>query len=326
MARGDPKCSQEPKPNVITALLNETDYSSFWHLGDIAYDLHSDGGTRGDLYMKHIEPLASSRPYMTVAGNHELFRNFEHYLHHFLMPEPSLYYSVQIGAATFLVLNTELNRSNADKYKKYASFLEKSLLTYSRWLNAELHRINLNRHQVPWLIVLGHRPLYCSKNEHSEMITRVCELQAEEMRRMYEALFKLHKVDLYIAGHLHLYERTLPVYRGEVRGNYSLDDEVFVDIEAPIHVVNGVAGNLEGREIVFNVTETPNNFTAVLSEALGYGRLTVHNQSHLEYTQYAFGETQFDPVEVELLPSRRVEDHFWVVKSDRRRLSDKLAE
>lgn len=320
LAKGDPKYSSEPKPNILKALQNESDYSSIWHLGDIAYDLHSDEGLRGDIFMRDIEPLASLKPYMTIPGNHELFNEFSHYSHHFIMPgHRSQYYSLQMGHATILVINTELNKSNAKKYPQYNKYLKKALVAQVQWLNTELKRIDKLRHRVPWLVVMGHRPLYCSRNKYSEMITRVCVKQANEMRKMFELLFKKHHVDLYISGHLHLYERTLPVFMHRAQGNYSNNDDVFVDLEVPIHIVNGVAGNLEGRDIVFNVTDTPNNFTAVLSESLGYGRLTCHNASHLEYTQYSFGETQFDHDDDLLWQSRRVEDQFWLIKSENMR-------
>ena len=41
------------------------------HVGDIGYDLHTDNGTVGDIFMRSMEPMVSTIPYMVIAGNHE---------------------------------------------------------------------------------------------------------------------------------------------------------------------------------------------------------------------------------------------------------------
>lgn len=42
-----------------------------FHVGDIAYNLDSYDGEVGDEFLRMIQPIASSIPYMTVVGNHE---------------------------------------------------------------------------------------------------------------------------------------------------------------------------------------------------------------------------------------------------------------
>ena len=54
-------------------------YDGVLAVGDFAYDLQDDGGHRGDLYMRMLEPLAASLPFMTCPGNHEAPSNFSHY-------------------------------------------------------------------------------------------------------------------------------------------------------------------------------------------------------------------------------------------------------
>lgn len=45
-----------PKLNIPLPLSEETkEYWSIWHLGDIAYDLRSDNGKRGDAFLNDIE-------------------------------------------------------------------------------------------------------------------------------------------------------------------------------------------------------------------------------------------------------------------------------
>jgi predicted phosphodiesterase len=57
------------------------------HLGDLAYDLHSDKGARGDAFLRQIEPIAAYVPFLTVAGNHEEDgANYTNYVNRFNMP------------------------------------------------------------------------------------------------------------------------------------------------------------------------------------------------------------------------------------------------
>lgn len=60
---------------------------------------------------------------------------------------------------------------------------------------------------------------------------------AEVLRGQVESVF-LGKADAILASHMHGYERTQPVFNSTVQGNGT----------APIHLVNGAAGNREGNE------------------------------------------------------------------------------
>jgi 3',5'-cyclic AMP phosphodiesterase CpdA len=70
-----------------------------------------------------------------------------------------------------------------------------------KWLEAEFPKVN--RSETPWLIVLMHAPWYNSYNYHY--------MEGETMRVMYEPWFVKYKVDLVFAGHVHAYERTVPI-------------------------------------------------------------------------------------------------------------------
>jgi acid phosphatase type 7 len=61
----------------------------------------------------------------------------------------------------------------------------------------------VNRSETPWPIVLMHAPCYNSYNYHY--------MEGESMRVMYEPWFVKYKVDLVFAGHVHAYERTVPI-------------------------------------------------------------------------------------------------------------------
>jgi hypothetical protein len=311
------KYTRTPKPHILDALLKEEAYSSIWHLGDLAYDLHTDNGRRGDQFLRDIEPLVARVPYMVVPGNHEFKRRFKHLSARFRMPTPkhkNLFYSMQIGKAYVIVVNTELGKWSLTNLREAEWVLKKQRSQHS-WLGKELTKANKLRALFPWVIVMGHKPLYCAPNEASKMIRKVCGRQAPEIRREFEGLFMEHKVDLYLAGHVHLYERMLPVYNWTVVGDFN-DTRVLVQPQAPVYIINGVAGNLEDEQVIFNVTDTPNDFTVAMSESLGYGKLHVINSTHLRYEQLAFGRTQFDGVDELLWTTRRIEDEFWIVKAN----------
>jgi phosphodiesterase/alkaline phosphatase D-like protein len=75
------------------------------HVGDFAYDMYEDNGTRGDLFMEQIEPIASMIPYMTCPGNHEYHYNFSNYKGRFSNSMPGdagdLFYTFTIGPVRF---------------------------------------------------------------------------------------------------------------------------------------------------------------------------------------------------------------------------------
>ena len=51
------------------------------HLGDVAYDLRFNNGTTEDQFMRNIEQLAASVPYMVNHGNHEVTEpSLAHYI------------------------------------------------------------------------------------------------------------------------------------------------------------------------------------------------------------------------------------------------------
>ena len=84
-----------------------------------------------------------------------------------------------------------------------------------------------------WTIALGHRPLYCSQT-HGSDIPGGNEL----LRARVEGILNAGGVDLVVQGHVHDYERSLPVKDGQPTAtNYS------GHFTAPVYVVNGAAGN-----------------------------------------------------------------------------------
>jgi hypothetical protein len=101
------------------------------------------------------------------------------------------------------------------------------------WLQSDLAKANNNRKNTPWLILSGHRPMYCSDtdewNQHSP---------GAYFQTIIEPLMAQYKVDLYLCGHMHMYERVYPVLNGTVKATGT----TYVNPTAPAHVVQGTGG------------------------------------------------------------------------------------
>ena len=212
-----------------------------FHAGDLSYGVGY--GYRWDEWMTMIEPYSSLAPYMITIGNHEQetlvggekdpshapgngfhpsWGNFGHdsggecgvpVYNRFHMPNirngnQPWWYSFEYGLVHFTILSSEHNfTSGSQQYT---------------WLKNDLKSVNRSR--TPWLILILHRPIYSSQHfiPDFEVTTH--------LRVALEELLYYNKVDLVIAGHHHLYERSCPVYRQLCRDS------------APMHVVIGGAG------------------------------------------------------------------------------------
>ena len=286
--------------NVETILRLEEElrthqYDAILHDGDFAYDFNFDSGTVGDLFLNNIQPLASMLPYMAVQGNHEVGNAKFHYVNRFTMPgdRNGLWYSFNAGRAHFLVYSTEqIFDDVAEDQAIMMEFLESDLASY-------------DRKEYPWLIVLGHRPLYCSPDVNN---TRAIELgfdrngdcieAAEAMRNAFEDLWYDNKVDLVISAHVHAYERLGPVYQNESMACQIESENVCINSPTPIYPVTGVPGNDESYDPVSTI---PLPFSKAQDGSLGFSRLTVFNETHLLWEQVR--SLTFE-----------VSDYLWLIK------------
>lgn len=144
------------------------------------------------------------------------------------------------------------------------------------WLEADLRRANANRHRVPWVIVHGHRSVYCSCDDD-------CDESASILRDGpwgngtlgYEDLFFAAGVDLFINGHEHDYERNWPTYKGN-------SHQSNVDPKSTVYLVTGAAGCQELHE---PFTRPQPARSAFRSNNFGYSVMTIHNSTHLQIQQ-----------------------------------------
>lgn len=255
------------------------------HLGDFAYNLDTQNGAIGDQFMRNIEQIATSTYYMVSHGNHEDGSGaLAHYIERFRsMPTNaipatftsangettnSMYFSWDVGLVHYVSLSTELWFGVTDNRSTTASFLE--------WVQKDLTAANANRENVPWIIMQGHRSVYCSCDGD-------CDSDAVTVRKDLEPLMMQYGVDFFINGHEHNYERSFPLYKGK-------SDRSNIDPKAPIYIVSGAAGNTEMHE---PFTRPQPSWSAFRANTFGYSRMTVYNSTHLHWQQIATDPTQF---------------------------------
>jgi len=136
----------------------------------------------------------------------------------------SVFYSQNIGPVHVLVLQS------------YVAFAPGS----AQYAFAVADLAAVNRAVTPWLIVMHHAPLYHTYVQHFK--------DSECFRELYEPLYFNASVDLVIAGHVHAYERTHPVY------NYARN------MCGPVYLTMGDGGNTEGpyRSFVDSINPATN--------------------------------------------------------------------
>jgi predicted phosphohydrolase len=214
-------------------------YQTVLHAGDLAYNLDSDEGRVGDRFMEQIEPISASLPYMVSPGNHESHANFSHFRHRFTMPRKSssanLFYSFDVGLVHFISYNTE-TYFNMTGNGALSGDGNDCVKAQYNWMKADLAIANANRAVTPWIVVFGHRPMYCNVAAHNATTnTSGCDGEQEQSRNganacpgctsggepgssdfAIEDLFHEYGVDVALYGHVHDYSRYLPAYNDRV--------------------------------------------------------------------------------------------------------------
>lgn len=227
-------------------------------LGDNAYNNGKEEEYQKyvfDVYSKDFFPHLALYP---SPGNHDYAGkhnpSIPPYFNIFSMPSEGeaggvashseSYYSVDYGSLHLVSMDTELRDAAGNQV------MDGKGDQYD-WLAKDLAA-----NRLPFTIVYFHKPPY-SKGSHDSDT----ETDMKNMREKVNPLFEKYKVDVVLAGHSHVYERTMPL-RGHVGINDSFDasKHVVATEKAPnhyvvgkkgqgvIYVVNGSGGKLGGRE------------------------------------------------------------------------------
>lgn len=251
-------------------------YDAILHVGDFAYDMDWDEGKVGDQFMNQIQPIAAYVPYMVCVGNHEGAYNFSHYRYRFSMPNSNenLFYSFTIGPVKFIGISTEVYY--------FLNYGVKQMIFQFEWLEKELQEANKaeSRAKYPWVVLFGHRPMYCSNNDDDDC-TKFWSFTRTGLFGMFaiEPLMYKYGVDIAIWAHEHSYERLWPVYNFTVYNGSQA--EPYVNPKAPVHIVTGSAGCRE-RVDFFN---NNNSWSAFRSSDYGYTVMDIINSTHLRFQQ-----------------------------------------
>ncbi|KAK5638556.1 hypothetical protein RI129_012851 [Pyrocoelia pectoralis] len=275
-------------------------YDAILHVGDFAYDMNSHNGVVGDKFMKQIQTIAAYVPYMTCVGNHEERYNFSHYKMRFNMPgeTENLMFSFNMGPVHIISISTEVYY--------FLNYGIKPLVFQYQWLENDLKEATHpnNRTVRPWIIVMGHRPMYCSNTDpadcsHNSTFTRV-GIPFLHMFGM-EKLFYDHKVDVLIWAHQHSYERLWPIYDFKIlNGSY---EQPYLNPLAPVHIITGSAGCKENHSHFDN--DKP-YWSAVRSTDYGYTRMKAYNKTHLYFEQISDDQ------------NGAIIDSFWIIQNKRK--------
>ncbi|XP_028294068.1 acid phosphatase type 7 isoform X2 [Gouania willdenowi] len=288
-------------PQSLARLQKETQqgmYDVILHIGDFAYDMDEDNARIGDEFMRQIQSIAAYVPYMTCPGNHENAYNFSNYRNRFSMPgnTESLWYSWNLGSAHIISLSTEVYF--------YLKFGLELLFRQYEWLKKDLEEANRpeNRAQRPWIITMGHRPMYCSDDDQDDCTrfdsyVRLGRTDTKPPAPGLEDLFYRYGVDVELWAHEHTYERLWPVYGDKVyNGSF---EQPYVNPKAPVHIITGSAGC---RERTDRFNPNPKGWSAFRSTDYGYSRMQVFNATHLYLEQVSDDQ------------DGKVIDSIWVVK------------
>jgi len=205
-------------------LQTDKDIRFIIHQGDIPYAWNCDE-PKWDRWGNMAEHITANMPYMTTVGNHEENANFTSYRNRFTnttghnsesKQDGNLYYSFDYGSVHFVGLSSEHN------------FVKKS--PQYKWLQNDLK--NVDRTKTPFVILYAHRPMYSSNQNHGSSI---------QFREALEPLLSKYKVDIFLFGHVHAYERSCPITQNE-KCEKSHHSNYYNNPTGTIHLVVGTAG------------------------------------------------------------------------------------
>jgi acid phosphatase type 7 len=162
-----------------------------------------------DAFFEGAQALLASTPMITAHGNHEV--NSVHYYSQLAMPGDEENYAIDYGAVHQVILNTDpLNVGDLTT-------------TVPEFLDADLTAAD-----GPWTFVSMHRALWSSSTTHGT---------DETLKSAIGPVLDSHSVDVVIAGHDHIFERTKPLI-GDAVGSFNPDGSV----NGTIFLVSGGAG------------------------------------------------------------------------------------
>ncbi|BDD62549.1 hypothetical protein MAP00_007518 [Monascus purpureus] len=235
-------------------------------------------------------------------------RNFTAYQNRFYMPGDetggvgNFWYSFDYGLAHFVSIDTETDFAYSPEWNfkedvkgkdrhptpsetfvtdsgpfgtiDGSIYDTKSYAQY-KWLAQDL--ASVDRTKTPWVIVMGHRPMYSSAYSSYQ----------KNIRNAFEELLLEHGVDVYLSGHIHWYERLYPLgTNGTIDHDSVLNNNIYYTNpgKSITHIVNGMAGNIESHS-TFGKGQGITDITAVLDmNHYGFSKIAVISPNMLQWT------------------------------------------
>ena len=180
-----------------------------------------------------------------------------------------MYYSFNLGNIHFISISTE--------YYYFLNYGGMQIARQYNWLVQDLEKAVQRRQEQPWIVIYGHRPMYCSDDDHDDCTFHSSRTRAGlPLLHLWglEELLQNYSVDLVLWAHEHDFERFWPVYNFQIK-NGSLN-EPYTNPKAPVHIITGSAGCQEKHDPWLPKPD----ITALRST--GYTGVIAHNATHLE--------------------------------------------
>jgi hypothetical protein len=131
--------------------------------------------------------VLARRPFLPAHGNHEFLA--VNYFAQFLLPGVEEWYTFRYGDLTVVSLN--------DTVRDYQVIESDQIRLMDEAFAAS---------PDDWKLAMHHRPVYSTCTRHGS---------DEVLRSLWEPVFDRHGVDLVVAGHNHIYERSVPIRAGQ---------------------------------------------------------------------------------------------------------------
>lgn len=220
--------------------------------GDLSY---ADGyPSLWDTWGNLMQSLSSKIPILTTTGNHEVVSGENSVSHTIRYPTPfrgsgstnPCYYGKTVGVMNVIALCS------------YSGITPDSL--QYQWFENYLST-SIDRDLTPWVVVIMHSPFYNSNNGKW--------MVAELMRQQFEPLMYQYGVDIVLDGHVHVYERSHPVY------------DNIVNPCGATYLNLGDGGNYHGTSTDWRTAPT---WSAFREASFGIGELLIENSTHIRYS------------------------------------------
>lgn len=224
------------RTDTIVKQLGKSDFYFTLHTGDMVEN-GSVAKSWKDLFQvtQHINARA---PFMPAAGNHDVVNDtaspifqqpFPFFFQFMNLPQSQVNYSYNYGNVHFVAINSGWAEGAARVGKV---LFAKGSEEY-KWLEADLKKARKNK-KIDWIILYSHYPVYSYGFSH-----------IPTWQEHIKPLVDQYQVDLYLAGHRHVYERHKAVRGSEI---FELEDtHVYQNPKGTVYVTNGsCGGNLTG--------------------------------------------------------------------------------